>query len=462
MRAACNQVRLPTPTPATSSKAPPSPSITLAVDAAANTAAHDAIVSGFDAVTPSATTNARFGVASSSPVSPPSRIRNALHSVRRAEVRRARPRRPRRATSRTGLNVRIPAAPRRAGRRVQRVDDRDAGADREADGHPVAQRRADREQRHRPELSGNGGAEAEPDQQRSDHALTLPARAACERRAAPPPDTHAAPGRAEQEKRQPEPRRPRRELGRGTRTRRASARRRETRGATTRGAAPRRAALTRGARPAARRVARRAGSRARRARAARRGATRALRAAGRLARARPAPVGGAAAGEERQRVDVGEAVARAADAEVQARVALVAADVPSARPRRCARRRATAIVASGRWVTRHAPQRSVTTPLRAHATRPAQAARTGAPGGAAKSAPRWRPAANGSRSVGERARDVPRDRRHERHDGERRWRARAGTVWGGRARLRGVTQKCREEGAVSLQCARMAGVLTAS
>ena len=58
------------------------PSAAPAVEAAAKTAAHDAIVSGFDAVAPSATTNARLGVASSSPVSPPSRIRNADHSVR--------------------------------------------------------------------------------------------------------------------------------------------------------------------------------------------------------------------------------------------------------------------------------------------------------------------------------------------------------------------------------------------
>src|SRR4051812_3958901 len=46
-----HQVRLPIPTPATSSTAAPSdPPATLAVEAAANTAAHDAIVNGLDAV----------------------------------------------------------------------------------------------------------------------------------------------------------------------------------------------------------------------------------------------------------------------------------------------------------------------------------------------------------------------------------------------------------------------------
>jgi hypothetical protein len=58
------------------------PSTADAVDAAAKTAAHDAIVVGFDAVAPSEVRNARRGVATSSVASPPRRMRNADHSVR--------------------------------------------------------------------------------------------------------------------------------------------------------------------------------------------------------------------------------------------------------------------------------------------------------------------------------------------------------------------------------------------
>ena len=50
-------------------------------------------------------------------------------------------------------------------------------------------------------------------------------------------------------------------------------------------------------------------------------------------------------------------------------------------------------------VTRHGPQRTVTIPsppIRpANTTRPLHAARTGVPGAAAKSTPRWRPPSNG-------------------------------------------------------------------
>src|SRR3954468_17333586 len=72
------QVRLPSPTPATSSTgelAPP------AVLAAANTAAHDAIVKGFEAVPASDRRKAMRGSDTSDAPSLPLRIRNAVHSV---------------------------------------------------------------------------------------------------------------------------------------------------------------------------------------------------------------------------------------------------------------------------------------------------------------------------------------------------------------------------------------------
>ena len=52
------------------------------MEAAANTAAQDTIVSGFDAVAASEVPNARRGVATSAVASPPMRTRNALQSVR--------------------------------------------------------------------------------------------------------------------------------------------------------------------------------------------------------------------------------------------------------------------------------------------------------------------------------------------------------------------------------------------
>ena len=110
------------------------------------------------------------------------------------------------------------------------------------------------------------------------------------------------------------------------------------------------------------------------------------------------PSGGDAPGQEPQRVDVAEPRAVAAHAEMQARRGPASgATVPMTAPR-LAKPRA-AIVASGMCVTRHGPQRSVTipsAPIRpANATGPVHAARTGVPGAAARSTPRWRPPSNG-------------------------------------------------------------------
>ncbi len=75
------QVMLPSPTPARST-ATPAPSAAPAAPAAVKIAAHEAIVSGFDAVAPSAVANALRGELTSSSTSPPSRTRKALTSVR--------------------------------------------------------------------------------------------------------------------------------------------------------------------------------------------------------------------------------------------------------------------------------------------------------------------------------------------------------------------------------------------
>src|SRR5438067_1088685 len=68
----------PRPTPTTSGTGRSAP----AVDAAENTAAHERIVIGLDAVAASDVAKARRGEATSAVASPPRRTRNALHKVR--------------------------------------------------------------------------------------------------------------------------------------------------------------------------------------------------------------------------------------------------------------------------------------------------------------------------------------------------------------------------------------------
>src|SRR5437870_3849674 len=96
----------PTPTPTTSDRGSSAP----AVDAAENTAAHDTIVIGFDAVATSDVRNARRADATSAIASPPSLIRNALHSVRSASAASTNaPTTP--SVTRSGSIVSNPAAP---------------------------------------------------------------------------------------------------------------------------------------------------------------------------------------------------------------------------------------------------------------------------------------------------------------------------------------------------------------
>ena len=104
------QARLPAATPATSSRAPPALSAAPAALAAANTAAHDAMVSGLEAVPASAVRNARPGVAISAGISPPSRTRKALCSVRTPR-KSSTPAPTSPNTSRTGSMVSSGAAP---------------------------------------------------------------------------------------------------------------------------------------------------------------------------------------------------------------------------------------------------------------------------------------------------------------------------------------------------------------
>ena len=171
------------------------------------------------------------------------------------------------------------------------------------------------------------------------------------RRCAPAPqaDPHAAAHRAREQNRQPEPRRPRREDSNRGRSRPGRKRPRATGEA-----APRRR------RGGGRRGERRAApAAARHGRGPRRASAATRRAAGPRRRALARGAAGTARGgrgEQRHRVDVAEAVARAADAEVQARVVARAGHGPIARARAHARAaRGRRRTASGS--ARHPPRR---------------------------------------------------------------------------------------------------------
>src|SRR5437870_339941 len=92
-----NQTKDPTQTPARRTRADAVDDPTaFPVDAAEKIAAHDTTVIGLEAVAPSEVTKARRGESTSSGASPPSRMRNALQSVRSPrKARTAAPARPR-------------------------------------------------------------------------------------------------------------------------------------------------------------------------------------------------------------------------------------------------------------------------------------------------------------------------------------------------------------------------------
>ena len=310
---------------------------------------------------------------------------------------------------------------RRAGRRVRRVDHRHARAERQPDPEPAAQRRADDEQRQRPELGGHGGAEAEADDagRRARRVTRTASRArtrAAPRRArtrhrTPPPTPRTAPGRGP-----PTPARARARVPPGLEPRPGAPRERRERGApAARRAAgsgrTRRRGETAGERGSGR--TRRRGETGGRAGAAGRGAATAggdARSGGRPGGARR---GGAARGRRRRRDGqrrpsrrAGTAVGRRSRSGRPRggrrggarRGSRLVPSVPSRRARRATRSPAWTVTwAIGRWVTRQGPQRSVTTAAgQAVTTRPPHAARTVAPGAAARSTPRCRPRANGS------------------------------------------------------------------
>ena len=140
----------------------PAPCAAPAVEAAVKIAAHDAIVSGFDAVAPSAVANARRGVADLGLHLAAEPHAERAHQRADAEVdQHRRADQPERHPQR--LDLQQPGRAGRPGRGVQRVDHRHARADRQPDPRAAAQRRPDREQRQRPELRGDEEAESEAD-----------------------------------------------------------------------------------------------------------------------------------------------------------------------------------------------------------------------------------------------------------------------------------------------------------
>ena len=108
----------------------------------------------------------------SSSVSPPSRIRNALQSVRSAEEgEEARADEP--EADAEGSISRIALAPSQAEGRVERVDHGRAGADRDADRRRAPQNRARAEDPDRPHLGGDEESEPEAGRERVAHRASL-------------------------------------------------------------------------------------------------------------------------------------------------------------------------------------------------------------------------------------------------------------------------------------------------
>ena len=182
---AVKAVSVPHPTPASSSAtpAPDSPAPPSdAVEAAAKIAAQVAIVSGFEAVAASEVAKARPGeadlllglAAEPHPERGPQRARPDHGEHDGAE-------RAERHAQRVDLEQAGRARQAEAG--VEQVDDRGAGADRDAGPERAAQHRAHAQQRHRPGLGPDEQAEAEA-HQGCAHAFVLSARANCRSSAA--------------------------------------------------------------------------------------------------------------------------------------------------------------------------------------------------------------------------------------------------------------------------------------
>jgi hypothetical protein len=148
-------------TPATSAEAVKPEPTRSAVDAAVKIAAQEAIVIGLDAVAASDVRNARRGVETSAGASPPSRMRNALQSVRTPRyARKTAPMRPK--VMRRGVDFEQRARAEHAERGVKRVDHRRPGADGDADGRGSAQHRSRAEQPDGPDLRGDEEPEPKP------------------------------------------------------------------------------------------------------------------------------------------------------------------------------------------------------------------------------------------------------------------------------------------------------------
>src|SRR2546425_4126490 len=153
----------PRPTPARSGKGLSAP----AVEAAENTAAHERIVIGFDAVAASDVAKARCGDATSVFASPPRRMRNALHSVRNptaaSTIAPTTPSVTRNGSIASNPRLQRRRAPRRACPRRPRRTDREAAWETEA------HRRAQTEQPDRPDARRDQKPEPEARGERSVH-----------------------------------------------------------------------------------------------------------------------------------------------------------------------------------------------------------------------------------------------------------------------------------------------------
>ena len=167
---ATSHVALPSPTPATRSTAPPNVLAAPAALAAEKIAAHDAIVSGLDAVerdgdrerTPTA--HRRRHVTEPDP----ERAQQRPHAQ---EDEHGGPDEPEDRLQRPDREQR--SHPGGAERRVPEVDDRDPQSERHSHLPPVPERRPDQVERDRPQLQRHEEPEPEPDCERMPHGAIL-------------------------------------------------------------------------------------------------------------------------------------------------------------------------------------------------------------------------------------------------------------------------------------------------
>ena len=160
----------PAPTPSTSRVAPPTPLVMVADEVEANSAAQDAIVNGFDAVATNAVRKARAGVAISSALSMPARMRRADQMVLAPRPTRTAADQAK-SQPQLRLGTQDASSTQDAECRVGRVDQGGTNPDRKAHHKAAPQHASHAQEPDWPHLGGNEEPRAESSQESAHHGL---------------------------------------------------------------------------------------------------------------------------------------------------------------------------------------------------------------------------------------------------------------------------------------------------